>query len=370
LDLTANASVWNSSGDDADDTVGDSAARDVENMSREERALPGDPGEAFERVWPRRFSLAQIRAWLGEEADDLVRDVVAGQVSAPLWELADRGGKRWRSIVGRLAYRAAGGAGEAPLVVFEIVELLHEASLVVDDIEDGADERRGAPSIHARFGLPVALNAANAAYFRALAALKPLLADETRLRALDMLAEELFAAHLGQGLDLALGAVAKGGAAIEEHHYRVLVRAKTGALIRIAARLAAIVAGATAEIERALAEWAGEVGVAYQIRDDAADLAEVGADLETGRLGHPVVCALARGSADDCEQIRRALGIPVGSEEERRERLRILDALGVLEESRAASCAAARRAVAALDPLAGGEGHDALVALTHQLAGT
>ena len=101
--------------------------------------------------------------------------------------------------------------------VFEIFdfggERIVEAqeTLVVDDIQDAATERRGAPPIHAMFGLPVALNAANAAYFRALSALKDVLPDTLRLRALDMLSQELFNAHLGQALDLSLGAVLKAG---------------------------------------------------------------------------------------------------------------------------------------------------------------
>src|SRR5690606_11387323 len=120
---------------------------------------------------------------------------------------------------------------------------------------------------------------------------------ELRLRAYDMLAEELFTAHLGQALDLALTGVAADGGAASERHYRVLARAKTGALVRIAARLGAIAAGASAEREAALAAWAGEIGLAYQIRDDLEDAAGALGDVAAGRLSYARVARVAEHTA-------------------------------------------------------------------------
>ncbi|MBY0274860.1 polyprenyl synthetase family protein, partial [Candidatus Binatia bacterium] len=154
--------------------------------------------DAFHDVWPRAFPLDELRRLLGAGADAWIGEVLARQVNTPVWTLVERGGKRWRTTIGRLAYRVAGGAVPEPEPVFEVPELLHNASLVVDDIEDAATERRGGPPAHLSYGVPIALNAANAAYFRALAVLREHLDDARRLRALDMLSEELFAAHLGQ----------------------------------------------------------------------------------------------------------------------------------------------------------------------------
>jgi geranylgeranyl pyrophosphate synthase len=142
-----------------------------------------------------------------------------------------------------------------------------------------------------------------------------------RLRALDMLAEELFAAHLGQGLDLALGSDAHERA-LPSGHYVLLARAKTGALVRIAARLGAIAAGADAAIEAALAEWASELGVAYQIRNDVADLANGMLDVAAGRPTYPLLLVLER---DDraAATLRRHLGRGLLSRSEHR-RLRTL----------------------------------------------
>lgn len=324
--------------------------------------------DAFHDVWPRAFPLATLRDLLGEQADALIAEVLARQVNAPLWTLVERGGKRWRTTIGRLAYRVSGGVTPEPEPVFEVPELLHNASLVVDDIEDAATERRGGPPAHLSYGVPIALNAANAAYFRALAVLREHLDDARRLRALDMLSEELFVAHLGQALDLTLGAYVKLGAELRTAHYELLARAKTGALVRIAARLGAITASAGAEVEDALATWAGELGVAYQIRDDVDDLAVGSSDLERGRMTYPLLALL-----EDGDPVARAavLELLEGGDGERERAACLTELLEDGALSRRcldAARAAGERASAALARLAAGPSRDALLALTAQLA--
>lgn len=324
--------------------------------------------DAFHHVWPRALPLDEVRSLLGPAADALLADVLARQVSAPVWSLVDRGGKRWRTMIGRLAYRVAGGVEPVPEAVFEVPELLHNASLVVDDIEDAATERRGGAPAHLRYGVPVALNAANAAYFRALAALRTHLADVPRLRALDMLAEELFVAHLGQALDLTLGAYLKLGVELRTAHYETIARAKTGALVRIAARLGAIAAQASADVEQALATWAGELGVAYQIRDDLDDHTLGAADLARGSLTYPLLVALEQGGAPVRTLVKHWL--EGGADAALETRLSdLLASAPVAEGCRAAASAAAARAVAALTILPHGASRDALHALTERLGG-
>ena len=321
--------------------------------------------DAFHDVWPRTFPLDELRRLLGEHADALVSEVLARGVNAPIWSLVDRGGKRWRTTIGRLAYRAAGGAEPEPAPVFEVPELLHNASLIVDDIEDAATERRGGPPAHLTHGVPIALNAANAAYFRALAVLRGHLDDTRRLRALDMLSEELFAAHLGQALDLALGAWLKLGTELRTAHYEMLARAKTGALVRIAARLGAIAARADQAEEAALATWAGELGVAYQIRDDVDDLALGSSDLERGRVTYPLLALLE----DESLLARDAvLGLLDGDAERGAELTALLDDGALTRRCLDAARAAGRRAATALETLAPGPSRDALLALTAELA--
>jgi geranylgeranyl diphosphate synthase type I len=324
--------------------------------------------DAFHHVWPRAFPIDEVRALLGPAADALIAEVLERQVTAPVWSLVDRGGKRWRTAIGRLAYRVAGGGEPAPEAVFEVPELLHNASLVIDDIEDVATERRGGPPAHLRYGLPVALNAANAAYFRALAVLRGHLADAPRLRALDMLSEELFVAHLGQALDLTLGAYLKLGVELRTAHYETIARAKTGALVRISARLGAIAACASDEVEQALATWAGELGVAYQIRDDLEDLKLGTGDLERGSLTHPLLVALEQDASARALVLQRlASGAEADGCDARLAAL--LESPSVAARCRQDAEASGARAAAALARLQDGPSRDALLALTEQLAG-
>ena len=321
----------------------------------------------LETVWPRRFEPDGLKALLGDATDEAVCDVLARGVNAPLWDLADRGGRKWRPVVCRLAYLVSGGAPPVPEPICQVAELLHTGSLIVDDIQDGATKRRGGPVAHAVYGLPAALNAANTAYFRALECLRGTLPSGPRLRALDMLAEELFAAHLGQGLDLALGSDARGHA-LPSGHYVLLARAKTGALVRIAARLGAIAAGADAAIEAALAEWASEIGVAYQIRNDVADLANGMLDVAAGRPSYPLSLVLEREDRG-AATLRRHLGRGTLSRTEHR-RLRTLFARERLAERAGAEAErAAARALAALRALPPTEARIRLERMTAELVG-
>jgi geranylgeranyl diphosphate synthase type I len=331
------------------------------------RATASASPEGLETVWPRRFEPDGLKALLGDATDLAVCDVLARGVNAPLWDLADRGGRKWRPAVCRLAFLVSGGAPPVPESICQIAELLHTGSLIVDDIQDGATERRGGPVAHAVYGVPMALNAANTAYFRALERLRGALPSGPRLRALDMLAEELFAAHLGQGLDLALGADARERTP-PSGHYVLLARAKTGALLRIAARLGAIAAGADAAIEAALSEWASEVGIAYQIRNDVADLANGMLDVAAGRPTYPLLLVLEREDRA-AATLRRHLGCGRLSRSEHR-RLRTLFARARLAERAGAEAErAAARALAALRSLPGVEARRQLEHMTNELAG-
>lgn len=294
-------------------------------------------------VWPAAFPLEELRSLLGAEADPEIAGALQRTVNRPLRDLLERGGQRWRVPIGRLSFAACGGRG-APPAALNVVELLHTASLVIDDIQDDSAVRRGGPAAHVEHGVAVALGAANTAYFRALALLRESLPDDVRLRAYDMLAEEMFVAHLGQALDIAFAA-ARSGSPADEAHYRVLARAKTGALVRIAARLGAIAAGASRADEAALAEWAGEIGLAYQIRDDLEDAGGSGGDAAAGRLSFAVIAEQAASTQDP-------------------------SSAAVEQRCRTGARAALARALAALGRLPPSDARDQLVGLSERLAGS
>jgi len=330
-------------------------------------SLCPDDAEDLQDLWPRRFDRATVRELLGEDVDRLCCDVLATAVSAPVWTLVDRGGGRWRPAISRLAFLASGGVPPLPAAISQLAELLHTGSLIIDDVQDGAASRRGGPPVHALYGTPVAINAANAAYFRAFAALRRVLPDGLRLRALDMLSAELFRAHLGQALDLALGSRMRRGT-VRVAHYIVLARAKTGALVGIAARLGAIAAGAEPTVETALIRWASELGVAYQIQNDLDDLAAGMHDVAACRPTYPLVLALEDGGPA-AAMLRAQLGTPPTGDGEEDALRALLARERIQERARAAAAAALDRAVDAIRGLPASDARDGLARLAVDLAG-
>jgi geranylgeranyl pyrophosphate synthase len=150
----------------------------------------------------------------------------------------------------------------------QLVEMLHAGSLIVDDVEDDAIERRGAPALHRTHGLPVALNAGNWLYFwPSLLLARSGLPAATLASIQDRVAVTLVRSHHGQALDLA--------ARVTELSRREVATAvdtttklKTGSLFELSARLGALAAHATPAVEDALGRFGREVGCVLQMYDD------------------------------------------------------------------------------------------------------
>jgi geranylgeranyl pyrophosphate synthase len=186
---------------------------------------------------------------------------------APTREFLARPGKAFRARLIEGCHRLAGGS-VAPVAALEAIELLHGGSLIVDDIQDDADTRRGAPALHRLIGTPRALNAGNWLYFVALSRLDALDLPLARARALSASAHRcLLRCHEGQALDLALrvSELRRG----ELPALAQLVSAlKTGALTGFAAELGAVAAGADDALVAGLVAYGERVGVALQMIDD------------------------------------------------------------------------------------------------------
>ena len=226
----------------------------------------------LERLVPREITVNAATELFG--ASTYAYDVAAIQaaVSTPIWDLLDRGGKRWRAVLFLVLVEAFGEDPEAYLPYACVPEILHNGTIIVDDVEDGASLRRGEPALHLKYGTDVALNAGNAMYFLALDLLARDPADldaETRLAAYETLLAELNRTHVGQGMDIQWHNERE--IRVTEDEYLEMCACKTGCLGRIVARLAAIVTGQPSEVEQAVAEYAEHMSVAFQIADDVLD---------------------------------------------------------------------------------------------------
>lgn len=224
----------------------------------------------------------------------------AGRVPAKLWDLAlldparsflAEPGKGFRARLVELGWGLAGGQpGCCPPELAVTLEWLHAGSLIVDDIEDGAETRRGKPALHISHGMPQALNTANWLYFAALQHLAtsglpaPVVA---RLQSTAIAA--LASCHCGQALDLS----ARVPELVQRDVPDVVAATtalKTGALMALAAELGAIAAGGDAATVSAIASFGSNLGTALQMLDDAGSVLSASREakgIEDLRGAHP-----------------------------------------------------------------------------------
>jgi geranylgeranyl pyrophosphate synthase len=191
----------------------------------------------------------------------------------PLHEFLSRPGKASRARLVELAYDLAGGApGTQPPELPLLVESLHAGSLIIDDIEDESEQRRGAPTLHRMVGVPVALNTGNWLYFHALDLLcRMRISDSARLLAFQRLSRDLLRCHEGQALDLTARVVDLSRQEIGPVAMMV-ASCKSGGLLALGMALAAIAADAPKATRESLANFGEAIGIAIQMLDDLSGI--------------------------------------------------------------------------------------------------
>ncbi len=210
----------------------------------------------------------------------------------PARDLLERGGKRWRPVLMLLSCELTGG-GNASLELTPLVEFPHNGSLIIDDIEDKSELRRGKKSIHLIYGDDFAINAGNLLYY-----LPTVLIDnsnqsaERKLLLYRYYSENMRRLHLGQGLDILWH---NSTTVPDPDEYEQMCRFKTGALARLAAQTGVIAGGGTTEEAAILGNVCENMGVGFQIMDDVVNLTRGnpgkgrGDDIVEGKKSLPVI---------------------------------------------------------------------------------
>ncbi len=216
------------------------------------------------------------------------------------------GGKRIRPTLLLLSAHSLGYSGSGAIRLGAVVEMVHSATLVHDDIIDGADTRRGRPSANTTWGNEKSVLAGDWLYMQAFnVALK-----ERNLRVLDQLiglTQQMVEGELLQ--------IQKLGRAVSEAEYYDLIYRKTACLFSVSMSLGAVLAGAEEAVEASLAEYGRTVGLAFQIVDDVLDLTAteevlgkpVASDLREGKATLAVIHSIDHGTAQDRKAIQRVL---------------------------------------------------------------
>jgi octaprenyl-diphosphate synthase len=224
---------------------------------------------------------------------DLVRDV-AGHILFS-------GGKRLRPLLMVLSARLCGYRGDYDKTFSTALEYLHAATLLHDDLVDGASLRRNKPAAHLQWGNSIAVLVGDFLLARALS----VSAATGRARIVQILAE--LTEQMSQGEVHQL--MRKGDIRLSEAEYLEVIRRKTAVLFETACRVSAVLAEASAEKESALAAYGLNLGMAFQIADDLFDYTlgtsqlgkDVGSDLREGKMTLPLIQGLKQAGVEDRE---------------------------------------------------------------------
>jgi len=291
---------------------------DIEEILREKAPLIN---KAVEKYVPRVFSKNAVLFELSPPRYSYNLEALNKAVADPIWEFLDRGGKRWRPTMFLLVCEALGKDPKDYVDYAIIPEVIHNGTLMVDDIEDSSEYRRGKPCTYKIFGLDVAINAGNAMYYLPLLPLmekRQKLSPQKISRIYEIYAQEMINVSLGQAMDIAWHRGLADADTIDEKDYLQMCAYKTGTLARMAAKIASVLADASDELVEKLGIFAESVGVAFQIQDDVLDLTSEefgekkggrGQDITEGKRSLPVIRALKVAEAQDRKRLTEILGM-------------------------------------------------------------
>lgn len=294
----------------------------------------------------------------------LCRRAPQGWMAEALASVTAAGGKRLRPMLAYLSWSLCGREGEIlPLMV--MLELMHTASLIHDDVVDEADRRRGVPTLNRRFGPQAATQAGDYLLACAMKYLKRYKGTGIN----ELLAQVSVEMSSGE-LDQQAQRYRLAGCSLER--WLTQAHQKTACFLSACCRCGGVAGGAEEEARAALAAYGEALGIAFQLRDDLLDYGgggqlgkRAGQDLRSGAMAAPILFALEAGMPDE---LRLLL--------ERRDKMpaqltaliRFITDCGALERTQALAARYSEGAVRALSPLPPCGERDALAELARSLA--
>ena len=294
--------------------------------------------KSIEAFFPRRISKEWIVKYFGEPDFSFDLETLQKALVDPVWDFLDRGGKRWRPALLVLCTQAVGGNRKNALLLSPIPELLHSGTIVVDDIEDGTELRRGKPAMHKLFGLDIAINDGMMLYYLpiVLIAKANYLSSEQKNKLYRIYVDEMLKLSFGQGMDIFWH---RGGKkTVSEENYLQMCSFKTGTLARLSAKFGAVIGGADDKTVKLFGDFANTIGVAFQIRDDVLNLSEERAlgkefaeDIHEGKRTLMVIHAFNNSPKKDGERLLEIISSHPSDDALKREAISIMGKAGSME---------------------------------------
>jgi geranylgeranyl diphosphate synthase type I len=313
---------------------------DIERFLEEKAPLID---KAIEKYLPREFSEKSILFKVNPPKYSSNLEALNKGIAEPIWEILDRGGKRWRPALFLLICEALGKNSEDCFDFAIIPEVVHNGTLIVDDLEDSSELRRGKPCTYKIYGVDIAVNAGNAMYYLPLLPLmekKAILPAETLRDIYEVYVQEMINLSLGQAMDITWHRGIANADALTEEDYLQMCAYKTGTLARMAAKISAVLAGANKELVEKLGFFAESIGVAFQMQDDVLDLtgkefAEkkggVGQDITEGKRTLMVIHTLKNASNAEKKRLIQILNMHTSDQALRDEAIALMQKYHAIE---------------------------------------
>ena len=272
--------------------------------------------------------------------------------------IVNSGGKRLRPVIHLLAAQACGYKGNDHINLAAIVEFIHTATLLHDDVVDASELRRGKETANALFGNEASVLVGDFLYSRAF----QMMVEIGSMRVMEILADATNTIAEGEVLQL----LNCNDPDTTEARYLEVIHNKTAKLFESAAQLGAVLTGQPAEIEKALAKYGMHLGCAFQLIDDVLDYTassedmgkNIGDDLAEGKPTLPLIHAMREGTAKQVKLIRSA--IENGGLDDIDQVMSAVNSTGAIEYTADAAKKEAKQAIGALSVLPDSDYKEAL----------
>ena len=314
---------------------------DVEKFLEEKAPLID---KTIEKYIPRKFRKDAFLFKVNPPIYSYNLEPLNKAIAEPIWDMLDRGGKRWRPALFLLICEALGNDSDYCLDFSVIPEVIHNGTLVIDDIEDSSEMRRGKPCTYKIYQMDIAVNAGNAMYYLPLL---PLMSQRVRLSAeiqrdiYEVYVQEMINLSMGQAMDIAWHRGIANADDLSEDDYLQMCAYKTGTLARMSAKMAAIIAGASKPLVDKLGRFAESIGIAFQMQDDILDLtgAEfakkkggLGQDISEGKRSLIVIYTLKKANVADRKELIKILNMHTSDQKLRDEAIALMQKYNAIEE--------------------------------------
>lgn len=288
----------------------------------------------IEKYIPKKVTKKWLEFTFGKPRYLYSQKAAQGALIEPTWDFLSRGGKRWRPVLFLLVTEAIGGDIKKVKDFVVIPEVIHNSTIIHDDIEDQSEFRRGKPCLHKIFGIDIATNVGDFMYFLPLLALiknKDKFKQEVLVRAYETYIQEMINLSFGQATDIYWH---KGLAKeIDEEQYFQMCAFKTGGLSRMAAKLAVVLSEGSTDLAEKVGRVAEAIGIAFQIQDDILNLTGekfakgkggLGEDITEGKRSLMVIYTLQKANRKDKKRLLKILDLHTTNQKIRNEAIEII----------------------------------------------